>query len=63
MVSDAVVIETPYRPEDCRQGAGTPKESLIRVKKVVSGENPLSLSDPYNPASGVCCPCARAVMC
>ena len=36
IVSDAVVIEAPYRPEDCRAGTGAAKESLNRVKKVVS---------------------------
>ena len=36
VVSDAVVIEAPYRPEDCKAGTGAAKESLTRVKKVVS---------------------------
>jgi hypothetical protein len=35
-VSDAVVIEAPYRSEDCRLITGAAKESLGRVKKVVS---------------------------
>ena len=36
VVSDVVVIEAPYRPEDCRSVIGAAKESLGRVKKVVS---------------------------
>ena len=36
VVSDLVVIEAPYRPEDCRSVTGAAKESLGRVKKVVS---------------------------
>jgi len=31
-----VVIEAPYRSEDCRLITGAAKESLGRVKKVVS---------------------------
>ena len=36
VVSDAVVIEAPYRSDDCRLITGAAKESLGRVKKVVS---------------------------
>ena len=39
VVSDAVVIEAPYRPEDCRLQSGAAKSSLDRVKKVVSISN------------------------
>lgn len=35
-MSDAVVIEAPYRSDDCRLITGAAKESLGRVKKVVS---------------------------
>ncbi|MCJ1384316.1 hypothetical protein MMC17_007432 [Xylographa soralifera] len=38
IVSDAVVIEAPYRPEDCKAGTGAAKESLNRVKKVLENE-------------------------
>ena len=36
VVNDVVVIEAPYRSEDCRAGTGAPKDSLGRVRKVVS---------------------------
>lgn len=45
VVSDAVIIETPYRSEDCRLITGAAKESLGRVKKVVSRHN-----DPFAAA-------------
>ena len=38
IVLDAVVIASPYRPDDCRGGAGAPTGTLARVKKVVSPE-------------------------
>jgi hypothetical protein len=36
VANDSVVIEVPYRPEDCKLLDGAPKESLGRVRKVVS---------------------------
>lgn len=36
IVLDAVVIASPYKPDDCRGGTGAPTGTLARVKKVVS---------------------------
>lgn len=36
IVLDAVIISSPYKPDDCRGGSGAPSGTLARVKKVVS---------------------------
>jgi hypothetical protein len=36
IVSDAVMILPPYKPDDCKVGAGASAATLPRVKKVVS---------------------------
>ncbi|MCJ1473402.1 hypothetical protein MMC13_002053 [Lambiella insularis] len=38
VVNENVVIQAPYRPEDCRAESGASKESLNRVKKVLGEE-------------------------
>ncbi|MCJ1295190.1 hypothetical protein MMC34_006752 [Xylographa carneopallida] len=52
VVSDAVVIEAPYRPEDCKAGSGAAKESLTRVKKVLEIERK-KLSEKAGPSRPV----------